>query len=191
MSTEWTWRPRYIIGRVCDEGRRVLLIFLYLWALFALFQLHKSVIVEGESLVHGQVVAIINAYVFAKVMFIAERLGLGDIFPDKALIVPVLFKSAMFAATLMCFHIVEQTGLGMLRGKAIAESVPYYGAGGLFDMTAITVIIFVVLIPFYAFRELGRTIGNDTLRHLFFHPRGTAIVGQLPSAHRETTGGLS
>ena len=40
--------------RAVNEAKRFVIIFLYLWVLFSLFALHKSIILNEPSLILGQ-----------------------------------------------------------------------------------------------------------------------------------------
>jgi hypothetical protein len=183
-------RSAEVLNRLVEEGRRVFVIFVYLWALFSLFALHKGIIVR-EGIVSGQLLAIVNAFILAKVMFIAARFGVGDIWRERPLIYPVLFKSAVFALLLLAFYIAEETGIGMLRGETFAESFPPIGGGDAIGLIAALVILFIVLIPFFAFQELGRTIGSDMLLDVFFksprnkpEPAGTSPMTSPEAGRR-------
>jgi hypothetical protein len=175
-----------VFNRLVEEARRVFVIFVYLWALFSLFALHKGIIVR-EGMISGQVLAIVNAFILAKVMFIAARYGLGDIFRERPLIYPVLFRSALFALLLVTFYVAEETAIGtLLKGETFAESFPQIGGGGALGLIASLIILFVVLIPFFAFQELGRTIGSDMLFDIFFklarNKPGPATTSPMSSA---------
>jgi hypothetical protein len=80
----------------------------------------------------------------------------------------VIFKSAAFSVLLLAFYVAEEIGIGMLRGETLAESFPSVGGGGTTGLIAAVIILFIVLIPFFAFQELGRTIGSEVLRDIFF-----------------------
>jgi hypothetical protein len=169
MSTERapSFRPAGVFHHLVEEARRVFVIFVYLWALFSLFALHKGIIVR-EGMISGQLLAVVNAFILAKVMFIGARFGLGDVMRDRPLIYRVLLKSALFALLLLVFYLGEETGLGMLRGETFAASFPEIGGGGAVGLAATFIIMFIVLIPFFAFDELGRAIGSDRLFNIFF-----------------------
>ena len=64
--------------RAVNEAKRFAIIFLYLWVLFSLFALHKSIILNEPSLILGQGFAIVNALVLAKIMLLGEALNLAD-----------------------------------------------------------------------------------------------------------------
>lgn len=162
--------PRLIpfVDVALREARKLVVIFLYLWVLFGLFALHKSILLPEEGILYGQGFAIVNAFVLAKVMLVADNLHVGENFETRPLIYPVLFKSALFAIILVCFDLIEEVVVGTLRGKSISESIDAIGGGTLEGILSVGVIIFVVLIPFFAFREMTKVVGNREMRDLLF-----------------------
>jgi GYF domain 2 len=155
--------------RVLDSIKTFIQMFLYLWLVFGLLAIHQSIILSQYQIdyqSHG--LAVINALVFAKVMLIAEDLRLGDRLDDKPLIYPILFKSLLFAMTLICFHIVEHVIIGMWHGQKVAETLSEIGANKLRGMVSFSVIATVGLIPFFALRQIGRVMGKEKVWSLFF-----------------------
>jgi hypothetical protein len=66
------------------------------------------------------------------------------------------------------FHIFEEILVGRWRGKTFGESIPAVGGGSLKGIFSVGIILFVVLMPFFALRELARDFGDDQLYALFF-----------------------
>ena len=127
-----------------DESRKLFGIFIYLWVLLSLFSLHKALVLNDESLIYHQGFAIINALALAKVVLVAEFFHVGDTFKNRPLIYPSMFKSAVFAVILLCFHIIEETLLGILHGKMLSQSIPNIGGGKLQGILMVGIIMFVV-----------------------------------------------
>jgi hypothetical protein len=165
-------RMKQIREKGIGEGRRLLWIFAYLWVLLALFSIHKSIVLNEQNLIYHQGFAFINAGILAKVMVTAEIFNVADNLKHKPLIYPIMFKSAIFSAILMSFYIIEETLIGMWYGTTAMESIPDIGEGSL---KGILVVGFVVLMPFFALKELGRSIGDDNLYELFFVRRAKSI----------------
>lgn len=147
----------------------------YLWVILALFQLYRSLLLSEEhiSVVAHQGFAIINALALAKVLLIAKALHLGEWVEDWPLIYPTLLKSALFTIVLACFKILEDTGLGMYRGKSFQESIADLGGGTLNGILCVSLILFVTLIPFFVITELQAVLGEGKLMQLFFRPRSS------------------
>jgi HlyD family secretion protein len=166
-----------------EETRKLFWIFLYLWVLLSLLSLHKGLVLKEEYLLYDQGFALINALVLAKVVLIGEFFNLGDNFKNRPLIYPILFKSAVFAALLICFHIIEQAFRGLLGGMTFSQSISTIGGGKLQGILMLGIIMFVVLMPFFAFRELDRAIGTTEFHTLLFGDATRARAG-LPVSMR-------
>jgi uncharacterized protein (DUF1810 family) len=151
-----------------DETRKLFGIFIYLWVLLSLFSLHKALVLNDERLIYHQGFAIINALALAKVVLVAEFFHIGDRLKSRPLIYPIMLKSAVFAVILMCFHIIEEMLIGLWHGKTLSQSIPNMGGGTLQGILMVGIIMFVVLMPFFAFRELDRAIGTEQLHSLLF-----------------------
>jgi len=74
----------------------------------------------------------------------------------------------------------------MIHGKTFAESFSAIGGGRLEAILSIGALTFVMLIPFFAFRELGRMIGEEKLRALIYGRRTKVGVETLRSTGPET-----
>jgi hypothetical protein len=150
------------------EARRLFWIFAYLWVLLALFALHKAVILNEPNLFYHQGFEVINALLLAKIMFVAEAFQVADHLKHKPLIYPIVYKSAVFSVILISFHIFEEVLPGMWHGKTAAQSMADLTGGNLKGILIFGVIGFVVLMPFFALREIGRDIGDNKLFEQFF-----------------------
>ena len=157
-----------ITEKVLDEGKQLIWIFIYFWVLFGLFSVFRSLVLTEQNLVYHEGFAVINAFLLAKVVLTAEFFQVADNLKRKPLVYPIVFKSAVFCVILMCFDIVEETLVGMWHGKTIAASFPEIGGEGWKGMVVVGAILFVGLIPFFAYRELARVLGKEELHSLIF-----------------------
>jgi DNA-binding Lrp family transcriptional regulator len=167
-----TGRPRRIGARLADEVRRIAAIFAYLWAVFGVLVLHESVVLSRHGLefrFYG--FALINSWILAKVMVIAESLDARPRFEGRPLMIPIGLRSAAFAVILVLAYAVEETLLGLWKGKPLAESLPAIGGGGVRGPAVIALIMAVALVPYFTWRELGRVLGRDRLRALMLTGR--------------------
>jgi len=157
-----------VMRKAVTEGRRLIWIFLYLWVFLGLFAVHKSIVLNEPNLFFHQGFAVINAFLLAKVMFVAERFHVADNLKDKPLIYPIVFKSTVFSVLLIGFYIIEEVIIGKWHGKTFSDSIPVIDGGSLEGILVVGVIMFVCLMPFFALREVGRVIGDDKLHELLF-----------------------
>lgn len=155
------------------EMKEFAVITLYLWVIFVLFLLYKSVILDEVRipfLAHG--FAIINALAFGKIVLIARALHLGEWADDDApLIYPTLLKSASFSIVLALCKILEAGLVGWFHKQSFQQSLTEIGGGTLKGILALTLLLFVLLIPFFGVGELIRVFGEGKLVRLFFRSR--------------------
>jgi hypothetical protein len=155
-----------------QQLKEFLVIALYLWAVFGLLILFKSVVLAEQHIpfaYHG--FAFFNALALAKVMLTARDLHLGELFHEAPLIYPTLLKSALFAVVLACFKILEEAAVGLYHGKSFQQSISDLGGGTLNGILVLTLLLFAMLIPFVGYGELRRILGEGKLERLFFYPR--------------------
>ncbi|AWN43619.1 hypothetical protein [Methylobacterium durans] len=168
----WTRRSgRWILA----EAKRILGIFAYLWVVFGLLILHEHIVLSRHGVGYGFYgLAFLNAWILAKIMLVGESLDVLPLFRGRPLAYPIVTRSCVFAALLVCAYSLEEMAVALWRGKTLAESVPALGGGGIGGVASVTLIMAVALIPYFAFRELGRVLGRERLRTLLFRD-GTAL----------------
>jgi hypothetical protein len=156
--------------------KEYLIITLYLWVVFGCFIVYKSIVLAEHHIdfaYNGW--ALINALALGKVMLVAKELHLGKRFDGAPLLYPTLLKSALFAIVLACFKILEEFAVGYFHHKSFHESISDLAGGNAMGIITLTVLLFVVLIPFVAFTELQRVVGEEKLAQIFFHHRAEQI----------------
>jgi hypothetical protein len=170
-----------IVERSLDEGKQLLWIVIYFWLLFGVFTVFRSLVLNEQNLIYHEGFAIINAWLLAKVVLTAEFFQVADNLKHKPLIYPIVFKSGVFCVILMCFYIVEEMLVGIWHGKTMMESFPPIGGGSWKGTVVVGSILFLGLIPFFAYRELARALGKDELHSLIFkHGAETDATRTMP-----------
>jgi hypothetical protein len=160
--------------RAISELEKYVIICVYLGVLFFLFNLHRQLLQGHGISLWSQGFAIINALIFGKVILIGEALKLGERQESRPLGWVVLCKALFFAILLVAFHLLEEAIRAWFEGHPLSAAVTNSG-GSWVAVAAYTGIIFVVLIPFYAFHEAARVLGANALWDLFFRSHADRI----------------
>lgn len=156
--------------RAYRELKEFFVIVCYLWVVFALFLLYKSVISNQGIDLLPLGLALVNALALGKIMLIAQAFHLGERNNGAPLIYPTLLKSGLFSLVLMFFKVLEEVAVGLFRHHSFQESIAGLG-GNLTGILVLTVILFVLLVPFFGFTELQGVLGEDKLAELFLGRR--------------------
>jgi hypothetical protein len=161
--------------KVVSEVRRLLAISIYLSIFFLVFRLYTNLILEQLHInyfVYG--LTILKALVLAKIILAADALRLGRRFREHPLIVPALYNTVVFSVFALVSEVVEHLMVGaLLHGLGPAAVFTEISDKGWSNLAGMTLVVFVAFIPFFAFREVERVLGEGTLFDLFF-TRGKA-----------------
>ncbi len=170
---------RALAGRLMNEVRQFVVMFLYLWILFGLFVLNQVLTLEQHGLsIALSGFAMLNALVLAKVMMIVEYFDFSRWLRGGPLVYPVVFESLLLSVLFIVFHFVERVVMGLLKGEALQQSIPNIAGGGPLGLICIGCILLFSLLPFFAFKHLSRVLGPGYVYGLFFRgPSAAAAEG--------------
>jgi hypothetical protein len=158
--------------RALEELKAYWLITIYLWLFLGCFTVYRRLILDesGVAYLHYGV-ALIEALVIAKVVLIGRVFGFTRRFDDAPLIVPVLYKSAVFALLVLLFGVIEKIVVGWFHHKGLFGGLSEIAETGAYEIGARALMLTVAFVPFFAFTEIGRVLGMDRLRAMFFSAR--------------------
>ena len=167
--------PRDLAHTIYHQVIQFFLIAFYLFVVFGVLALHEEVVAAKNGITyHFYGFALINAIILGKVMLVAEELDLGNrffrnlFFRNGPLAYTIVFRSVAFTLLFFAFDIVEEVLVGVFKGRTVAESFPKIGGGSLRGILSMIVVITVLLLPFFAYREIARVIGKRKLHALLF-----------------------
>jgi hypothetical protein len=118
-------------------------------------------------------ISIIKALILAKVIMLGDLLRLGRRLKDRPLMYHTLFKTVVFTAWVLLFHLLELTGSALLHGHGITGGMHEFIGQLPYELPAHLLIIFFAFLPFFAIRELGTTLGEGKIWQLFFKGEST------------------
>ena len=169
------------VKRLMVELKKLSVTVVYLWVLFSVFFLYRSIILSDYHISQPERLgfALLNALILAKFMLIAEAFHVGDRADSQPLLYSIIFKSAVFATILMMCHVLEEVLVRAWNGTSIGQSLPDLSRATLVETLSIGIIMFVVLIPFFSTKEIIRVLGKGEVKSLLFARR--ANVGRSDS----------
>jgi hypothetical protein len=155
------------------ELQEYMILAAYLYVCFTALAAFKAAILQAEGISFAPwAFAAIKALVCAKFLLLGRMFGIGDGLASKhPLILSTLYRSVGFLIVLGLLTVVEEIIMGYLRRESVAHSLGSIGGGTLWQFIATSVILLLLLVPWFAFRALGEVIGDETLVRLFFEPR--------------------
>jgi len=167
--TETLTRPT-IAHRLAHEIKQYAAVTLYLYICLGAFLLYKGALlrsVDGSYVPYG--IAAIKALILGKFMMVGHALKLGQGGIGGPLIYPILRKSALFLLLLFVLNMTEEIVAGLLHGRSVAAVVEEVTGGTLLQTLAVCLLFFLILLPYFAYREVGEALGEGRLWRLMMH----------------------
>ena len=163
METKRSWKERIV-----REVTNLAVVLVYLWVFLSVFELHEAIVLSEHDIPYnyaeGLVLAFVNAWILAKFVVIGEGLHIGHRWHRKPLWQSILLKSMVFGVILMGCHLAEESVSRMWHAKSFAAGFPVLNIKSIVDGSTLTLIIVVVLVPFFTAREFRRILGKDVLQ---------------------------
>lgn len=146
--------------------------FVYLAIFFGLFAWYRRLVLDEYRIAYlNYGISLVEALVLAKVVMLGGLLRLGGKFGNKPLAIPTLYNAVVFTVWVAAFSVLERTITGLLRGKGLMGGIDEIFSESGYELLARCLITFFAFIPFFAFKELGRVLGEGKISELFFRSK--------------------
>jgi len=103
-------------------------------------------------------------------MLVGHALRIGEKYGGQPLVYPILHKSLAFLGLLLLLNVIEEAVVGVVHGHPVAESLSRIAGGTWLQIFATCILFFMILLPYFAYREIGRLLGEGSLRRMLFTP---------------------
>lgn len=155
------------IERAGDEARELLVIFLYLYICLGALLLYKIALLQAQGIDYAPFgLAAIKALILAKFMLIGQAVGVGEGHARTRVVHRIFYKSVLFLILLFVLSVVEEVVAGMIHGRPILQSLSGFAGGTWLQVVATSILIWLILFPYFAFREMSQRLGKDGLRRM-------------------------
>jgi hypothetical protein len=172
MMNTTTVEKAGIRHKIAREMRKLAFYFLYLCSFFLAIRLYTNLVLADHNINYVRYgLCVLKSLMLAKIILMGETLRLDKSWDETPLALLTVYKAAIFSALAFVFEILEHLVLGALHGKPPGEVIAEILEKGWPHLIAMTMVVFVAFLPFFAFRELGRAIGEGKLQHLFLKRR--------------------
>src|SRR5215475_12043465 len=168
MASETAQPKAGIRERFIHEMKSYLVMVIFLFFFFGAFTAYRRLLLasyEIDYVDYGW--ALIKALVLGKVILI------GELLQQRPLIVSTFWKTLMFGLLIVAFAVLERLVGAWIHHRPLSEEFSFAGPDG-YEVLARIPLQIVALVPLFAFRELGRVLGEERLETLFL--RGPAAL---------------
>jgi hypothetical protein len=160
--------------KVAEEAIEYWFNFVYLAGFFTLLTFYRRLVLAEYHITYMHYgIGVFEALVLAKIILIGKAMGLGRELKELPLIYTTLYLAAVYTAFVAAFGVFEHIVVGLWHGQGFAGGLQELMRNGKDELLARCLVVFFALIPFFAFREVGRALGQSNLRTLFLRRRAS------------------
>jgi hypothetical protein len=165
---------------LAQKARRELIHYLaisaYLYVCFGALIFYKAAILHGHGLEFAAYgLALGKALILGKFILIAHAFKIGDWGRSSRLALDILWKSALFALLLIVLSVIEEIIVGSIHGRQAQDVLKEIAGGTLPQVFATSLLVVLIMIPYFAFREVSAVMGEGKLLKLLTEPRSPEL----------------
>ncbi|HLX15657.1 MAG TPA: DUF4339 domain-containing protein [Bradyrhizobium sp.] len=154
-----------LVRRLRRELFEYLVISIYLFVCFGALLFYKAAILHSDGVEFAPFgIAAAKALVLGKFVLVLHALNVGEHTGGAGvLLADILKKSVIFLIFLSALTVVEEIIVGFLHGRTASEAVGEIGGGTLQQALATSILMLLILIPYFAFRVISVRLGEGML----------------------------
>jgi hypothetical protein len=152
-----TEKEKASIGkRAAHELKQFMILAAYLYICFTALAYLKAAILQAQGITFAPFgFAAVKALICAKFLSLGYVFHLGERYKKEALVWPTMHRSFVFLALLIVLTVLEELLVGYLHHRTFADSIAEIGGGTVHQAIATSIILLLILIPFFAFRSMA------------------------------------
>ncbi|MGO8912337.1 MAG: DUF4339 domain-containing protein [Bradyrhizobium sp.] len=161
-------KPAAFLQRLRHELSEYLIISAYLYVCFGSLTFYKAAILHSDGIAFAPFgFAIAKALILGKFVLLLHALKIGERNGRAGvLLADILKKSVLFLVFLIALTVVEEIIVGYFHGRTITEALGELGGGTLQQALASSLLMLIILIPYFTFRVVAVRLGEGVLWRL-------------------------
>jgi hypothetical protein len=157
-----TGKAKSLLHKARHEFVSYIAVSSYLMVWFVALMFYKATILRSVGVEFAPFgFAIVKALILGKFMLVLEALKLGERRTSgNAMIVQIIIKALLFTFALIVMSMIEEVIVGHFHGRDARDVLKEMAGGSLAQVFASAILMFLVLLPYMAFRRVALTIGD-------------------------------
>ena len=159
--------------RVKHELREFAIISSYLLICFSALMFLRYAILDEHGLSTWRFgLAIGKALILGKFILLGQAMHVGERHKGGSLARGVFVKSLLFLVVLIALSVVEEIIVSLVHHRPFSEGLAEHGTP--LKMFASSLVMLLILIPYFAFEQVDEAMGDGKLKEMFFSKRESA-----------------
>lgn len=141
----------------------------YLAVCFSALLFYKATILESEGIGTTRVgLAIIKALILGKFVLLLEHFEIRQKKSAGVLFLNIVKNALLFTCLLILLTVIEEVIVGFIHGENARDALKGFGGGTRPEALATALLMFMVLIPYFAYRDIAAKLGEEALLKVLF-----------------------
>ena len=134
----------------------------YLLVWFSAVLFYKSTVLRSVGIEFAPfALAAVKALILGKFILVLEAFKIGENGRQSSLLIVDILKTALlFTLALFVLTVIEEVVVGHFHGRAVADVLSDFGGARALQSLAAAILVFLVLLPYLAFRRLALVFGE-------------------------------
>jgi hypothetical protein len=159
--------------RIRAELREYAIIAAYLFVCFSIVLFYKTSILRESGIAPLPFgFAAVKALILGKFMLLGAQVRLGARFKARSLLHLIARTTFMYLLMLIVLTALEEILAGWIHDHTLAQTLAEFSQRSTLELLATVILMFCILLPFVAVREISRTLGPGVLTRLLRTPPG-------------------
>jgi hypothetical protein len=143
----------------------------YLWVCFGALAFYRAAVLEdaGVGGMHYGV-ALVKALILGKFMLLGRAARVGERAAPRRPLNRIVWRSLATLALLVALSVVEHLVRGLVQGEAPRAALAQAAAGRWPEIAASCLLLWMILVPWFGYREVAETLGEGELRRRLLSP---------------------
>ncbi len=156
--------PMTLAQQARREFIRYFAIAAYLFVCFGAVLFYKSAILRAHGIEFAAFgLAFAKALILGKFVLFAEALKFGERVKPGRVVLIILWKALLFALMFVVLSLAEEVIVGLVHGRKASDVATAFAGGTLPQLLASTLLMSLIMAPYFAFSEISAQIGEGKL----------------------------
>lgn len=161
--------PQKFKKNLIEESRELVFLIIYLTLFLNSLSIYRSLLLKEDILNFFHLgYNFVEAILLAKIILLGEMFHLGEKYSKKALIIPTIYKAALFSVFIFIFTSLEHFVAGYFEGKHFHLLWTEFTHQNIMESLGRLHIAFLFLILLFSFLEISNYFGSERVFKLFF-----------------------
>jgi len=155
-------------SKIATEIKKIFILFVYFAIWFSALSFLSYSVLRQEGIPYAHIgFAFVKAFLCAKFMLLGQALYPIESKKDKPLVWQILPRSIVYLGVVVLLSAIESGLEGLIHHRGFISSLANFGNGDPIHILALSLIYWLIVLPYLTFMSLQSVIGSPEMKKIF------------------------